>query len=272
MTTLQPLPDNLEPTRATLHAYAHAVAAIPRAHAIEHPRWWHISLDVTPAGLVTDTMSLPAGGVFSIRMDLRDHDVVVDTSRGEVARLDMQAGTTAKQMGADIIEAVATLGLSGDYDTSRFDDDGPRIYEPATAEAFFAVLADVHQALQTHRATLDGEVGPIQVWPHGFDIAFEWFGTRTVESEEGDETGAHSSQLNLGFYPAGEAYFYSNAWPFDSETLLGVDLPYGAEWHTEGWEGSKLTYDAVAGRPDATDRVTAYAAAVYAAAAPTLLD
>jgi hypothetical protein len=166
---------------------------------------------------------------------------------------------------------VEALGLSGEYDTSKFDDDTARPYDSDKAAAFFEVLTDAHQALQAHRATLTGEVGPIQVWPHGFDLAFEWFGTRTVEYDEDGETASYPAQLNLGFYPAGRAYFYSNAWPFDTAALLDAQLPHGAEWHTEGWEGSILYYDQVAGESDATTRVTEYAAAVYEAAAPTLL-
>jgi len=78
------------------------------------------------------------------------------------------------------------------------------------------------------------------------------------------------AQLNLGFYPRGRPYFYSNPWPFEGDALLPVELPYGASWHTDGWEGSVLYYDEVAGRPDGRERVLAYARAVFAAAVPTL--
>ena len=54
MFAFPPLPIDGEPTRATLHAYAHAVATLPRAHAIAHPLWWHSSLKVRPDGLVTE--------------------------------------------------------------------------------------------------------------------------------------------------------------------------------------------------------------------------
>jgi len=225
-----------------------------------------------PTGLVTDSMNLPEGGTFSIRMDLTSHDIVVATTTSEVARFDMSAGIAAKQMGESLIGAVEMLGLSGDYDFSRFDDDGERPYDPAVASAFFDVLTDVEHALQDQRATLSGEVGPIQVWPHGFDIAFEWFGTRIEESEEDGEVTRHPAQLNLGFYPAGRAYFYSNPWPFEADALLDTALPSGGQWHTEGWQGSILYYDLVAGSPDALRQIGDYATAVYAVAAPTLTD
>jgi hypothetical protein len=121
-----------------------------------------------------------------------------------------------------------------------------------------------------HRNLLGGEVGPIQLWPHGFDLAFEWFGTRKEVFEEDGKVTEHPSQLNLGFYPAGRAYLYSNPWPFEGDKLTDVELPSGAQWNTEGWEGSILHYDEIQVDPDATEAVLAYAKAVYAAAAPTL--
>ena len=72
MSTFPTLPTDGEPTRATLHAYAHAVAALPRAHAAAHPLWWHISLKVRPDGLVTEAMPLPDGGAAFVRMDPRN--------------------------------------------------------------------------------------------------------------------------------------------------------------------------------------------------------
>lgn len=271
MSPLQPLPENLEPTRETLHSYALAVAAIPRVHAVPHPRWWHVSLELTARGLVTNLMPLPDGGVFQIVMDLRGHAVVVETNRGEAARFSMNTGTSAKQMGANLIDAIAALGLDGDYDTARFDNGDPRPYDERVAADFFAVLGDAQLVMQGHQVGLAGEVGPIQLWPHGFDIAFEWFATRQIEHEaEGGRVTA-PAQLNFGFYPADRAYFYSNPWPFESDVLLEVDLPHGAGWHTDGWEGSVLYYDQVAGVPDGRDRVAEYAAAVYRTTAPTLL-
>jgi hypothetical protein len=182
----------------------------------------------------------------------------------------MTEGRTGSEMGDAIIEAVAGYGLGGPYDRARYADNDAGEYDPGDAAALFAVFTAADQILAAHRAALSGEVGPVQVWPHGFDIAFEWFGTRQVEHTEGGETTVSPAQLNLGFYPGGRPYFYSNPWPFEADALLSVELPSGASWHTEGWQGSILHYDEVAGRPDGRERVLAYARAVFTAAAPTL--
>jgi hypothetical protein len=270
-TAFPTMPTDFEPTRATLHAYAHAFGAIPRIHAISHPKWWHISLNVQPNGLVTEAMALPGGGAAQLRMDLNAHHIVLETSSGEVREFPMNECVTGTEMGEGLIAAVAEFGLTGDYERARFENDEPREYDPAAARRFFAALTDVHHALSLHRSNLEGDVGPLQVWPHGFDLAFEWFGTRTETYEEHGEVIEHPSQINFGFYPGGDAYLYANPWPFDGDVLLATPLPSGAVWHTEGWQGTKLPYAEVAGRPDAMDRIVAYTKAVFDAAAPTLL-
>ena len=262
---LPALPGDYEPTRATLHAYARAVGAIPRAHGIAHPKWWHISLKVRPEGLVTDPVPLPGGGALAVRMDLRSHEIVIRSSNGVETGIDMRSDATGTEMGDRLIAAAARLGLEDGYDRARFENDEPRTYDPAAAEAYSGAFVNVHTIFERHRVTLGDRVSPIQMWPHGFDLAFEWYGTKT-EEHEGETLPA---QLNLGLYPGGEPYFYSNPWPF-ADALTDTPLPHGAVWNTEGWNGTKLPYDAVQGDPDAASKLADYARAVFDAAAPTL--
>jgi hypothetical protein len=264
------LPGDFETTRATLHAYAHAVGALPRVHAVPHPKWWHISLKPKPNGLITDTMALPSGVTFQLRMDLRNHVIVLETSTGHEEAFSMTQGLTGTQMGDAFIVAVSALGLDGEYSREKFENDDPREYDPAAAETFFAAVSAIDFVMQRHRSALEGDVGPIQLWPHGFDLAFEWFGSRVETYEEHGEIETYPSQLNLGLYPGGRPYFYSNPWPFEEEQLTSHPLPSGAEWHTEGWQGSILHYDQIAGKPDADELLLAFAKAVHAVAAPTL--
>ena len=270
MSTFPRLPADSEPTRATLHAYAHAVAALPRAHALPNPLWWHISLKVRPDGFVTESMSLPGGGAAFVRMDPRNHLIAVETSGGESRSFPMNAGLTATEMGNALIAAGSEFGLVADYDRSKFENDDSRPYDEGVAKELFSVFVAAEGAISMHRNRLTGPVGPIQLWPHGFDLAFEWFGTRTVPAADGAETHDAVAQINLGFYPAGDAYFYSNPWPFEAGVLLEVDLHGGYEWHTDGWEGSILPYGEVANDADGADLFLAYAAAVFSAAVPTL--
>lgn len=264
------MPDTWPATRATLHAYAHAVGVVPRAHAVAHPQWWHISLEVRPNGLTTDTIPTPAGGVLDLRLDLHRHAVVVTASDGGTVEFPLDAGTTATAMGDQIIAAVAGMGLPADgYARDKFENDEPRAYDRAAAEAFFAAAVTASTAFERHRGAHEGPFGPVQLWPHGFDLAVDWYGTRIEEHTEDGETTQYPSQLNLGFYPGAEPYFYSNPWPFDA-SLMTAELPGGAAWTQESFEGSMLAYDDLVGDPAAADKLLGYAAAVFEAATPTL--
>lgn len=262
-----------------MHWYARAVGVIPRAHALPHPKWWHISLQVRPDGLVTHTMPLAGGGIFYLKMDLLEHAVHLVTSQGTVRSLSMRAGLSASVFGEQLIRMVADLGLEGDYLRQKFADHEERPYDAQQAVDFFRVLIFVSQVFERQRAWLlretDGyEPGPVQLWPHGFDLAFEWFGTRQVEHAQGDSLTRLPAQINLGFSPGdssfADPYFYSNPWPFETEHLLDKPLPAGARWFTDGWQGSLLPYTELAGDPDAEGRLLDYARAVFKICAPTL--
>ena len=268
---LPALPEDWETSRATLHAYAHGVGAIPRAHAAAHPKWWHVSLNVRPDGLVTDDMALPDGGTFNVRLDLTYHEVLVEGSGGTSTGFSMTSGVTGTDMADQVIAAVAELGVQGEYNREKFESDDPREYDPAAAGAFLQAANNVAGVFEHHRASLSREVGPVQLWPHGFDLSTEWFGTRVEKYEEEGEIIEYPSQLNLGFYPGTDRpYFYSNPWPFAGDKLLTASLPHGAQWNTEGWEGSILYYDQLQGDPDAETKLIEYAKAVFDLASPTL--
>ncbi len=260
-----------EPTRQTLHFYSNIIGVVPRAHAQFHPKWQHISLKVQPDGLTTDSIPLPDGGTFSLKIDLRRHDIVLAASRVAGWRWSMTRGTSATALGDQVLAAVAELGLSGDYARQKFENDEPRPYDPAAAEQFLTALVSADKILKQHRASLPGQVGPVQLWPHGFDIAFEWFGTRLAPHKEQGEVLESPSQINFGFYPGEPIYFYANPWPFEKEMLVDQPLPGGARWHDEGWQGTMFPYTEVVNDPRAEERLLAYYRAVYDIASPTLL-
>ena len=266
-----PALDNFEPTRQTLHLYAHAMGVIPRTHATPHPQWWHISLRAAPNGFHTTKMALPDGGQLWLEMDLLNHMLRVQTTIGGTQAISLQDGLTGTEMGDWVITAVAQHGLIGEVTRAKFESDEARIYEAKEAEGFLTAVTQIHRIFNDHRHTLTGNISPIQLWPHNFDLSMEWFGTRTITAEEHGKIQQFPSQLNLGFYPGQPIYFYSNPFPFESDKLLSQELPAGAKWHTEGWQGTILPYAELHNDPNAENRLRHFARRVYDIASPTLL-
>jgi len=79
------------------------------------------------------------------------------------------------------------------------------------------------------------------------------------------------AQLGFGFSTGDDshpgAYYYANPWPFEKE-FCEASLPEGARWHSEGWEGSLLPYEAV--MPEGSDLLACYLQRVYEVASPRL--
>lgn len=219
------------PTRMTLQRYARAISAIARAHVPPQPHWWHVSLRVRPEGLACDNIPLPRGGILSVRLDPGADAVVVTTSDGIREEADLRAGLTGAEMGDWLIAITRTLGLEADYRREPFESDEPTPYDPDAARRFFTALVSAYRVFGQHRAAIEGETGPVQFWPHGFDLSTEWFGSRRVAYEENGKTTQLPAQLNLGFYPGNDdadSYFYSNPWPFEAGQLTHKPLPIGA--------------------------------------------
>ncbi|KAA3646453.1 MAG: hypothetical protein DWQ07_09575 [Chloroflexi bacterium] len=262
-------------TKQTLHYYAKGVGVIPHGVAkvqtdLAHPKWWHISLKMGAAGLTTEKMALPDGGEFWLALNGSNHEVVLETSKGDKQTFSMTQGKTSTEFGNQLVDAVEALGVKGEFKRDEFENGEPREYDQTKAETWWQAIQVINATMSKHHDNISGEIGPVQLWPHGFDTAFEWFGTRKV-SYEGAE---HPSQLNFGFSPGEpshpEPYFYSNPWPFEEEKLTAVELPHEAKWHVGDWQGSIYEYSALVGDPEASDKLFEYFAKVYEAAAPTL--
>jgi hypothetical protein len=277
MTPDDRLPDltGWEPTRDTLGVYARVIGAVPRVLAKPHPKWWHISLRVTADGLATGAMPLPGQEApIQLGLDLRRHALYVDFGEERIWQAPLADGPPPSEL-ADILEGIVRKhGAQVKLDRDRLPHGQPDAYDPQVGRAYLQALHAVHSVLEKVRDQLPGDRGPIQLWPHHFDLAFEWFGTKSVEMhEEGQERQA-PAQLNFGFAPGDasfpEPYFYSNPWPFPDD-LLELDLPGRARWHTKDWKGSMLPYSGLAGEPGAGQSIEQYYLAVFAAASPYLM-
>ena len=251
-------------TRDTLHAYCRVLSALRRAHAPPHPRWWHVSLRVEPRGFVMPATSWPGrpDASFGMALDLVDHRLNVVANLDEdpavgtdvsVSSIDLREGLSGSALGDRVVHILGEAGIAVTPDRERYADETVRRYDPDHAAAWLAAFQAAECALGTVRGDLPGERGPIQLWPHHFDLAFECFGTRQVTYVEDGEEREATAQIGCGFssLPSEEGgawpYFYATPWPFD-ETLRQTVLPSQGAWVTEGWQGALLPYPEVRAR------------------------
>ena len=134
-----------------------------------------------------------------------------------------------------MVELAAKAGGNVEPDGNRFADDSAQTYDPNHAIAFRNSAVAVAEAMNVLNSTLDGEITGPHLWPHGFDIATEWYSGKTVQ-HDGSEASAH---IMAGWYPSDSSYVYVIPWPFD-DSWMDETLPFGATWNVEGWQGAKL--------------------------------
>ena len=229
-------------------------------------------MKVRDQGAATDPIPHPEspGVTFTLLMNLRTHTVDISTTGGEVRSLSMADGMSSTEFGGYLISMLSELGIEGGFEQEKYENDEPLSYDSQAASAYREILLKTHKILELHKSGLSGDTGPIQLWPHNFDLAFEWFGTLLVPHGEDSELPA---QINFGLAPGdsshAEAYFYSNPWPFQP-TLTDLELPVGGQWFTDSWQGTLLPYAAIVGDKSGEDTLAAYFKAVYDIASPLL--
>lgn len=259
------------PTRDSLHMYSKFLGAVRADLAEPHPLWWHISLRVEKAGFGTGMLELPGGVSFALSLDLEQHRLAL-TAEGEVRSfVDLRDAPTGRQLGETALAALADLDTPPKTDRAKWDDEGTRVYRNEDAVAYRRSLTSTSELFEGFRGEIEGNTGPVQLWPHHFDLSFEWFSERMVSYGEGAEMKESPAQIGFGFSPGddshSEAYYYATPWPFD-EALVDVEIPGDGRWLTAPWQGALLPYAAVAGTDGAV--LERLFTAVYRSAAPML--
>lgn len=232
-------------TVQSLHAYSRILGSIRAAGSEPHPRWWHASLEVINSGWTTGRFALVNGAEASLVLSPANGSI---TGRGSAGRFEVGLEGPADQVGREVLER---LGGSVEVDPDRWSTITADRIDTAEAEDYQSALVAVRDSLAAFRSGLEGEVGPVQLWPHHFDLSFEWFSPAVEVYEDEDGSKEFNKQIGFGFSPGDEGdpqpYFYANPWPFD-EAFRSVELPAEASWHEKGWSGAFLPYSKVVER------------------------
>lgn len=242
-----------QPTRDTLHRYARVLGAIRGKLTPKQKHWWHVSLHVVPDGLSTTTIPFGAAG-FELALDLSAHRLSVRASGEPPCHVPL-AGQSAADLGAQIIAALADMGIRPELTVGDFDDATPGNYDRAAAERYGRALFRIDSTLKRFRQELAAGTSPVQLWPHHFDLAMTWFSGRLVPGADPADADSAQEQMSFGFSTGDdillEPYFYVTAYPLPS-ALERMTLPPDATWHTQGWQGAVMVYETLirASRPE----------------------
>lgn len=242
---------NGKDTYDTLHRWTQIVGKIKLAVLPWLNHSWHVTLQVTPAGL--STLTLPHGKKhFQIDFDFISHQLKISTSLGELRAFDLRgisvAGfyqkifETLKELEIDI--KIWPVPSELENPISFGQDHSHASYDAEQVTAFHQALLCIHNVFNAFRCGFRGKCSPVHFFWGGFDLAVTRFSGRKAPKHPGGVPNlpdwvaeeAYSHEVaSCGFWTGSEALpepaFYCYLYP-EPEGFKDTEVqPRGAYYH-----------------------------------------
>lgn len=272
-------------TAAALHLYTQVLGKVRLATTPWTNHSWHVPLYVNARGLTTSLMT--SDGVdFEMRLDFIDHDVEIETTLGEVRRVDLGPGEVGNFYGS-VMAQLRQLGIGVNIyttpseiaDATPFEQDQEhRPFDREAVTRFWHALVRMHHVFTAFRAGFRGKCSPVHFFWGSFDLAVTRFSGRTAPPHPGGVPNfpdwvareAYSHEVSsAGFWPGGngsDAIFYSYAYPKPDGFEKARVRPDVASW-SDGLGEFVLPYAAVREADDPEATLMAFLQSTYDAAA-----
>jgi len=268
-------------TLATLHMNLQIVGKVRLALSPLEPQWANVPLYLSSRGMTTTPMTYD-GLIFEIVVDLIDHQVAIQTVRGETRRVALAARAVA-EFYADFMSNLKALGIDAKFrpipdevtDPIPFARDTVhRAYEPEWANRFWRVLSQVDLVLKEHRSRYRGRTSPVHFFWGTFDLALTRFSGRPAQPPPDAgiirRVSADAEQICAGFWPGNEHYpraaFFAYTYPKPEGIEEHAIEPAQASW-SAGLGEFALPYDDVRVSASPRHAILQFFESTYAAGA-----
>jgi hypothetical protein len=268
-------------TLETLHMKLQIVGKVRLVLTPFEPQWSNVPLYLSARGLATTPMA-SAGLIFQIDVDLIDHEVVIQTVRGETRRVALTARPVADFF-ADFMSNLDALGIDAAIrpipdevsDPIPFAEDTVhKAYEPEWANRFWRVLSRIDLVLKDHRSRFRGRTSPVHFFWGTFDLANSRFSGRAAEPRPGagviERNGGDAEQVCAGFWPGHTHFpqpaFFSYTYPKPDGIEQQAIEPPQAGWNSSLGEFA-LIYDDVRSSPSPEEAILQFVESTYAVGA-----
>jgi hypothetical protein len=268
-------------TLDTLHMKLQIVGKVRLSLTPFEPQWANVPFYLTARGLTTTPID-GAGLIFEVDIDLVDHQVVIQTVRGEVRRVALTAQPVA-DFYAEFMSNLGALGVAARFrsipsevsDPIPFAEDTVHAtYEPEWANRFWRVLSQVDLVIKEHRSRYRGRTSPVHFFWGTFDLAYSRFNGRPATPPPGagllERLGGDAEQICCGFWPGHShfphAAFFSYTYPKPAGIEVQTIEPAQASWSPELGEFA-LLYDDVRKSASPHEAILQFCESTYAAGA-----
>lgn len=240
-------------TLATLHRWTQIVGKIRLMRSPLWNHWWQVALYLTPRGLTTSPIPY-AGGAFAINFDFIAHQLLIETSRGEVRSTPLAPRTVAdfyrtvmallRELGAETRINTLPVEIA---DPIPFEEDHEHgAYDPRAVARCHQLFLHADRLLKEFQARFLGKCSPVHFFWGSFDLAMTRFSGRRAPEHPGGiphtpdfiTREAYSHEVaSWGFWPGsgpvpGPA-FYAYAYPEPAGFKAAAVRPASASYHSD---------------------------------------
>jgi len=239
--------DEWSETCDTLHGHTQVLGKLAVVLAPAEPQLQHAALRLTARGWETAPLPAPDGsGMLVVVLDLRSHEVVVETTRRGVRRIALTPDRSVGAVTHDTLDAVRDLVGPVHIDmrpqevpwTVPLDEDDEHArYDPDRVASYFSAATHAALVLGAFRAPYRGRSSPVNAWWGSFDLAVNLFSGHPADPPSHDfimRNAMDAQEVAVGWWPGGPDYgkaaFYAYAHPAPEGFSAGALSPAAAHW------------------------------------------
>lgn len=263
----------------TLHAHTQVLGKLAVALAPAEPELQHAALRLTARGWETAPLPAPNGsGAFVVALDLRRHEVVVESSSGGNRRVMLTPHRAVGEVASDLLDAIGALAGPVTINPAPqevpwsvpLDEDREHArYEPAQVESYFAAATQAALVLAAFRAPFRGRSTPVNAWWGSFDLAVNLFSGMSADPPSDDfimRNAMDAQEIAFGWWPGDARYekaaFYAYAHPAPEGLAEATLAPAAGRWEPDVGE-FLLDWEEVRSSDDPQATALDFARAVY---------
>ncbi len=268
-------------TLTTLHLMTQVIGKVQLALTPSQAEWAQAPLRVTARGLESQLL-WPDDRGLSLRLDLVDHELQVESSAGERRAVALAPGPIARFY-ADVLRTLGELGAHVAVEPTSVEtrtpvplstDATPRAYDQRCAGALHQTWMRVAAVFDRYRSGFRGKQTPVWLWWGTFDLSVTRFSGRPAsppfDSGQIERVAMGAEQSLVGFWPGDETspapVFFAYTYPKPPGLEAASVSPPGAGWSDEVGE-FVLPYETVRSAADPAALLLDFCESAYAAGA-----
>ncbi len=241
--------NNFAQTRDTIQKYAQLISAIKGKLVPHQKNWEEYSLKVYAKGFTSTPIPIGTNSgieALDLNLNLIEHKLKIfyKDNRDEI---NIEQLTIA-----DFTNKLLKILSSYEIELEKLDDnffiEEKLIYDRNEIAKLWNLFRQVYFLFLELRGSTLFETSNINFWPHHFDLALLLFSGKIIDGQDKANWDYSREQMNFGLSSGDggiqQPYFYVTAYPFN-KTIMDIDIPDFAEWHTEGWNGLVIKLDKI---------------------------